>query len=344
MSLPLCAITMGDPAGIGPEILLKSAADEGVRSKANLIAVADLAVLAKTTAIVDSEIELVPTIEVSRETIENLNAHQLAVYDVGQVDAASLECGRIKAEYGRAAYEYIIKAIDFTLEGRVDAVVTNPINKEALNAAGVKHAGHTEIFATQTDTADYAMMLVHDPLRVVHVSTHVSLREACDLVSKDRVEKVVRLAADTIRRLDGATGVVAVAGLNPHAGEHGLFGREELDEIIPAIEHARADGFNVVGPMPPDTVFSRAMGGEFSAVVVMYHDQGHIPLKLAGFRVDPATGQFRNVSGVNITLGLPIVRTSVDHGTAFDLAGKGRASHESLNQAIEYAVRLSRMR
>ncbi len=344
MALPLCAITMGDPAGIGPEILIKSAADDAVRAQADLIAVADLKVLDRAARVTSAPIELVPIKEITREAIEKLSVRQLAVYDLGGVAADTLEYGTVKAEYGRAAYDCITKAIDFALDDRVDAVVTNPINKEALNAAGVPHAGHTEIFAAQTGTKDYAMMLVHDPLRVVHVSTHVSLREACDMATKERVEKVVRLTADAIRRLDGTDGVVAVAGLNPHAGEHGLFGKEELHEIIPAIKQAQADGFNVAGPIPPDTVFSRAMGGEFSAVVVMYHDQGHIPLKLVGFQVDPATGKFRDVSGVNITLGLPIVRTSVDHGTAFDLAGKGQASHASLNQAIDYAVRLSRVR
>ena len=340
MPLPVCGITMGDPAGIGPEILLKAAAEPGLRAKCHLLAVADLSVLERTKKAIVSRIELVSVDNVESRELEELSASQLGVYDMQQRYAEELQYGVVKAEYGKSAYNCIIKAIDLALEGQIGAVVTNPINKEAINAAGVEQAGHTEIFAAKTNTKNYAMMLVHDALRVVHVSTHVSLREACNRVKKERVLSVIRLTADTLKGLDGAHKTIAVAGLNPHAGEHGLFGSEETKEIIPAVEAARSEGIKVEGPLPPDTVFSRALGGEFSAVVVMYHDQGHIPLKLAGFQVDPATGKFGDVSGVNITLGLPIIRTSVDHGTAFDVAGRGIANHKSLVQAIEYAVRL----
>jgi len=340
MPLPVCGITMGDPAGIGPEILLKAAAEPKVRAKCHLLAVADLSVLEQTKGAIESQLELVPVSDVTTAELEKLSTHQLGVYDLQQLYAEELQYGVVKAAYGEAAHSCIIKAIDLAIEGRIDAVVTNPINKEAINAAGVEHAGHTEIFAAKTNTKNYAMMLVHDSLRVVHVSTHVSLREACDRVKKERVLSVIRLAAEAVKGIDGTYGSIAVAGLNPHAGEHGLFGTEESEEIIPAVEAACSEGIKVEGPLPPDTVFSRALGGEFSAVVVMYHDQGHIPLKMAGFQVDPDTGKFGEVSGVNITLGLPIIRTSVDHGTAFDVAGKGIANHKSLVQAIEYAVRL----
>lgn len=340
MPLPVCGITMGDPAGIGPEILLKAAAEPGLRTKCQLLAIADLSVLERTKRVIGSQVELVPVSDVTTEALEKLTASQLGVYDLQQLYAEELQHGVVKAAYGEAAYNCIIKAIDLAMEGLIDAVVTNPINKEAINAAGVEHAGHTEIFAAKTNTKNYAMMLVHDALRVVHVSTHVSLREACNRVKKERVLNVIRLAAEAVKGLDGTYKTISVAGLNPHAGEHGLFGTEESEEIIPAVEAARSEGIKVEGPLPPDTVFSRALGGEFSAVVVMYHDQGHIPLKMAGFQVDPATGKFGDVSGVNITLGLPIIRTSVDHGTAFDVAGKGIANHKSLVQAIEYAVRL----
>jgi 4-phospho-D-threonate 3-dehydrogenase / 4-phospho-D-erythronate 3-dehydrogenase len=264
----------------------------------------------------------------------------LPVIDLNNMDSSRLQYGSVDPANGRAAYESIIESIDCATRGVVDGVVTNPIHKEALNAAGIPDAGHTEIFSRHTGTRNYAMMLVHGPLRVVHVSTHVALREACDAVTRQRVLSTIRLAAGAAHSLDSVDAVIAVAGLNPHAGENGLFGREELDEIVPAIGDAQKEGINARGPFSPDTLFPRAMCGEFSAVVVMYHDQGHIPLKLAGFRVNPTTGAFDNVSGVNVTLGLPIIRTSVDHGTAFDIAGTGMASHESLVQAIEYAVRL----
>jgi 4-phospho-D-threonate 3-dehydrogenase / 4-phospho-D-erythronate 3-dehydrogenase len=340
MSQPVCAVTMGDPSGIGPEILLKAFLDARVRKACRILAVADYGVMEKAAAVIDPTIKMTRVAGLSREEFNAVSGEMLPVVDLANLDAGQLRYGVVDPDYGRAAYDSILQSIQRAKDGVVDAVVTNPIHKEALNAAGIEDAGHTEIFARQTNTGNYAMMLVHDPLRVVHVSTHLALRNACDAVTRRRVLEVIRLTAGAARSLGGEHAAIAVAGLNPHAGEHGLFGREEIDEIIPAIEDARNEGINAVGPFPPDTLFPRAMSGEFAAVVAMYHDQGHIPLKLAGFRVDPTTGAFDNVSGVNVTLGLPIVRTSVDHGTAFDIAGTGKASHESLVQAIEYAVRL----
>ena len=340
MSLPVIGVSMGDPAGIGPEILVKVAADTRLWTMCRLLAIGDYTVLEDALDVVEVDLRL---LRVSESEIPGYSwkAGVLPVLDLGLL-VSRLERGVIRAEYGKASYHYITTAISLAEDGVISAVVTNPINKAALAAAGVKFAGHTEIFASQTCTKDYAMMIAHDSLRAVHVSTHVSLRDACDCVKKNRVLSVIRLAADAVARLESNPEPVGVCGLNPHAGEGGLFGREEIEQILPAIQAAQEEGLSVVGPIPPDTAFSRAMGGEFSVVVAMYHDQGHIPLKLAGFKVSKESGEFESVSGVNITLGLPIIRTSVDHGTAFDLAGTGKASPQSLIEAIEYAVRLCR--
>ena len=339
MNRPLIGVSIGDPAGIGPEILLKAARNDFVRSACRLVAIGDIPVLKAAAEVVGTEMEIKET-AAERLSEEDGTNHSLSVIDHRLITAAP-DRGVVREEYGSASYEYIKTAISMAMSGDISAVVTNPINKAALAVAGVPFAGHTEMFAHHTDTENCAMMIAHGPLRAVHVSTHVSLREACDHVTENRVLEVIRLAAKAASRLDPAPGPVAVCGLNPHAGEGGLFGREEIDHIIPAIETALDEGIRVVGPLPPDTVFPRALGGEFAAIVAMYHDQGHIPLKTAGFRVSKETGVFEEVSGVNVTLGLPIIRTSVDHGTAFDLAGTGRASERSLVEAIEYAVRLA---
>jgi 4-hydroxythreonine-4-phosphate dehydrogenase len=234
------------------------------------------------------------------------------------------------------------KAVELALAHQVEAVVTAPLSKEALHLAGYRYAGHTEILAELTGAENPTMLLVAGRMRVAHVSTHVSLREACDRVKRERVCQVIRLLHAACLRLGVTNPRIAVAGLNPHAGEAGLFGWEEEREIAPAVEEARRGGIEVDGPLPPDTVFAKAYGGMYDAVVAMYHDQGHIPVKLIGFRYDRRREQWRSVSGVNVTLGLPIVRTSVDHGTAFDLAGTGMASEESLVDAIRLAVNLCR--
>ena len=261
--------------------------------------------------------------------------------DLKNVDGKSIKHKTISADYGRASFEYVKKVIGLALSGEVDATVTGPISKEAINLAGFHYSGHTEIYADLTQTKDYAMMLVHDHFRVIHVSTHVSLREACDRVKKNRIYRVIMLGYDTVKRLGVDNPKIAVAGLNPHSGESGLFGREEVEEIEPAIKEAQKEGLNVEGPIPPDTVFSKMQGGQYDLVVVMYHDQGHIPTKLIGFQYDDKTKTWGSMSGVNITCGLPIIRVSVDHGTAFGKAGEGRANPESMIQAIKIAARLA---
>jgi len=244
------------------------------------------------------------------------------------------------AEGGKASFEYIKKVIDLALAKEIDATVTGPINKEAINLAGYHYAGHTEIYADFTKTKDYAMMLADGDYRVIHVSTHVSLRKACDLAKKERILKVINLGYKTLLRLSVENPRIAVAGLNPHAGEEGLFGDEETAEIIPAIKVAREKGINVDGPVPPDTVFAKARGGQYDLVVAMYHDQGHIAMKVAGFNYDETTREWTSMSGVNVTLGLPIIRTSVDHGVAFGKAGEGRATPQSMIEAIKMAAQL----
>ena len=263
------------------------------------------------------------------------------VYDMGMVDMKELKRGEVSAMAGNAAFQYVKKVIELAMDKQVDATVTNALNKEAMNLAGHHYSGHTEIYADYTGTKKYTMMLAHENLRVVHVSTHVSLREACDRVKKDRVLEVIRIAHQACRKLGIPEPKIGVAGLNPHSGENGMFGREEIEEITPAIQAARAEGILADGPVPPDTIFSKARGGWYDIVVAMYHDQGHIPLKVVGFVYNHEAQKWDAVAGVNITLGLPIIRASVDHGTAFDQAGTGLASELSLINAMDYAIRMA---
>jgi 4-hydroxythreonine-4-phosphate dehydrogenase len=251
---------------------------------------------------------------------------------------ATLPRREVSAAAGRAAYAYIERAVSLAKAGEIHAIVTAPVNKEALAAAGVQHSGHTEILAQLTDTRDFAMLLMGKELKVIHVTTHVALRRVPDLVTRERVLRTIRLAQHTLEGLGRPRGRIAVCGLNPHAGEDGLFGDEEKTSIAPAIEAARAEGLDVSGPLPADTLFSRARGGEFDIVVAMYHDQGHIPVKTLGFEYDEAAKTWTGLSGVNVTIGLPFLRVSVDHGTAFDRAWKGIANHESMVEALDVAT------
>jgi 4-hydroxythreonine-4-phosphate dehydrogenase len=264
----------------------------------------------------------------------------LEVLDLGNVDMGSLPRAAVSAAAGKAAYEYIERAVGLARSRRIHGIVTAPVNKEALAAAGVPHSGHTEILARLSDTRDFAMLLMGHDLKVIHVTTHVPLRQVPELVTRERVLRTVRLAQRTMAGLGRPQPRIAVAGLNPHAGEDGLFGDEEKTSILPAIEAARAEGMTVVGPLPADTLFSRARGGEFDIVVAMYHDQGHIPVKTLGFNYDETSKRWTGLSGVNVTVGLPFLRVSVDHGTAFDRAWKGIANPDSMIEAIDVAVRM----
>jgi len=335
---PIIGITIGDPAGIGPEVIAKALARPDSYAMANPIVIGDAGVMSQAIQIVRAGLDVRP---VDRLDQAKFTDGTMEVLDLKNVEMSRLKRGEVSAMCGKAAFEAITRSIELAMDGSIDAAVTGPINKESLHQAGVRYSGHTEIFADYTKTKDYTMLLVDGNLRVVHVSTHVSLRQACDLVTKDRVLSVIRLADDACRGFGITTPKIGVAGLNPHAGEGGLFGWEEQQQIIPAIESANAMGIHAQGPIPPDTLFSKARGGLYDIVVAMYHDQGHIPLKVIGFVWDDKTRKWTSVSGVNITLGLPIIRVSVDHGTAFDQAGKGTANEESMIHAIEYAVKMA---
>jgi len=335
----IIGITMGDPSGIGPEISLKAFAKEDLYKRCKPLLVGD-------KSVVDFYLAKHPecNLQVNVITTASEGIYQFGtidLIDMNTVDIAELPIGEVSKMGGNAAFQYVKKVIEMALAKEIDATVTNPLNKEALNSAGHHYAGHTEIYAKLTNTDKYTMMLADGNLRVVHVSTHVSLRQACDLVTKARVLDVIRIADTACKKLGITNPRIAVAGLNPHCGENGLFGEEEINEIDPAVQAARDEGINAFGSLPADTVFSKANGGMYDIVVAMYHDQGHIPLKLLGFVYDQETQNWKAVQGVNITLNLPIIRTSVDHGTAFDQAGKWTASEASLENAIDYAIRLA---
>ncbi|WP_298995355.1 4-hydroxythreonine-4-phosphate dehydrogenase PdxA [uncultured Desulfovibrio sp.] len=336
---PIVGISVGDPGGIGPEVTVKALASPKVFEQCRPLVIGDASVVR----------------DALRFTGLNLSVNAVAspeqgiykpgvvdVLDMGNMPIDQVRYGVVTPQQGKASFEYIAKNIELAMTCHIDATVTGPINKAAINEAGYHYAGHTEIYAEMTGTRDYAMMLAEGNFRVAHVSTHVSLREACDRVKRERVLRVTELSYDALLKLGIASPRIGVAGLNPHCGEGGLFGTEDEREIKPAIADAVAKGMNVTGPVPPDTVFSKMAGGMFDLVVVMYHDQGHIPIKLKGFTYDEKNGQWGAVAGVNITLGLPIVRVSVDHGTAFEIAGQGKANPDSMLDSIELAAWLAK--
>ena len=324
MKRPVLGLTIGDPAGVGPEICVKALSRKEVAEICRPVLYGDEGVLRRAMGVVSTPLEL-------------HRIGQAAEFRDGVMNVISLdnmpdtwEYGRVQATCGKAAFEFIVRAVEDAKEGKIAGVVTGPINKESMNTAGMHYAGMTEVFAELTGTKDYSMMLTGGPLKVIHVSTHLSMREAVERVKKERVLRVIRLADASLRDLGYAHRRIAVAGLNPHSSENGLFGLEEEREVIPAIEAAKAEGLDVTGPVPPDTVFMKASTGMFDIVVAMYHDQGHIPLKLLDF-----------MGGVNVTVGIPVIRTSVDHGTAFDIAGKGIADETSMIKAIELGVQFA---
>ena len=337
MKRPVLGVTMGDPAGVGPEIIARAVAEPAVRAACRPVVIGAAATMREALALIGGAQTLHA---VSRVADCRWAEGTVEVLDLGNVDMATLPRCEVSAAAGRAAYEYIERSVALAQAGEIDAIVTAPVNKEALAAAGVQHSGHTEILAQLSNTRDFAMLLMGKELKVIHVTTHVALRRVPDLVTRERVLKTIRLAQKTLEGLGQPHGRIAVAGLNPHAGEDGLFGDEEQQQIVPAIEAARAEGLSVTGPLPADTVFSRARGGEFDIVVAMYHDQGHIPVKTLGFEYDETTKKWTGLSGVNVTVGLPFLRVSVDHGTAFDRSWKGVANHESMVEALEVATRM----
>ncbi|NRG44471.1 4-hydroxythreonine-4-phosphate dehydrogenase PdxA [Bacillus sp. CRN 9] len=326
---PIIGITMGDAAGIGPEIIVKALASKELYENCRPLVIGDSKILQKVLPIVQSEL-----------TVHSINDPAEAKYEYGFIDIidlnllpADLPFGEVSAAAGDAAYQYLAKAIEYAKDHQIDSICTAPLNKEALHLGGHIYPGHTEILADLTDTEDFSMMLTTPNLRVIHLTTHMGLIEAIESINPERTYTVVKLAHDTLANAGFKQPRIAVCGINPHAGENGLFGNgEEEEKLIPGIEKAKSEGINVTGPLPADTLFFRAGRGDFDIVVACYHDQGHAPIKVMGIE-----------DGVNITVGLKggIIRTSVDHGTAFDIAGKNIAGEKSMIAAINSAIELA---
>lgn len=329
MSRPIIGITMGDAAGVGPEIIVKALRSEEVYRAARPLVIGDVSILRRAAEIVGAPVAFRT---VSRPDEGQYRHGTVDVLDLALL-SADLPVGRLSAEAGNAAFRYIEKAVALATAREIDAICTAPLNKEALHKGGHLYPGHTEILADLTGTDDYSMMLSAPKLKVIHLTTHVGLIKAIQSITPERTYKVLRLAYDTLERAGCDKPRIAVCGINPHAGENGLFGEgEEEEKLVPGIERARAEGIDVYGPLPADTLFFRAVRGDFDIVVACYHDQGHGPIKVLGLE-----------AGVNITVGLKggIIRTSVDHGTAFDIAGTGKADEGSLLEAIRMAIELA---
>lgn len=325
MKRPLIAVPVGDPAGIGPEIAVKAAADEKVIKEARCVVIGSKDIIEQALEIADLHLRInlleTPEDGVYEEGILNL-------IDLNNVDMQKFAFGKVSGMCGRAAYEYIAKSIELANEGKVDAVATAPINKESLRAGGIDFIGHTEIFGALTKTYDPLTMFETNGMRIFFLTRHVSLREMLDMITKERIKDYVKRCLKALEKLGVAKGTMAVAGLNPHSGEHGLFGQEEVNEITPAIQELREEGYDVVGPIGADSVFHQAAIGKYNSVLSLYHDQGHIAAKTLDFE--------RTIA---ITNGMPILRTSVDHGTAYDIAGKNMVSAVSMVEAILVAAR-----
>jgi len=325
MKKPLIAVTLGDPAGIGPEIVVKTVADKDLFEEANCIVIGDAGVVEQAIGVTGVDLK-VNCVEDPADG--DYSEGVLNMIDMKNIDLDKFEYGKVSAMCGKAAFEYIEKSIQMTMDGQADAVATAPINKEAIRAAEINFIGHTEIFAELTNTNDPLTMFETNGLRVFFLTRHVSLREMLDMITKERVIDYVERCTEALARLGVKEGTMAVAGLNPHSGEHGLFGWEEVNEIAPAVEELRARGYNVVGPVPADSVFHQAALGRFNSVLSLYHDQGHIATKTLDFD--------RTIA---ITNSMPILRTSVDHGTAFDIAGKGIAGAVSMIESVRLAAK-----
>ena len=337
MTHPILAVTIGDPAGIGPEICLKAASDLAARLAQNqmsLILIGDVDVLRATGAALG-----LPVPEVITESgLAHLNG--VAILPTPSPTERIIP-GTVSAAAGAQAYFAVEMATRLAMAGEVAAIVTGPLNKEALHLAGYNYAGHTELLADLTGVRDSVMMLAHGDFRVSHVSTHCALEDVPRRATAARIGRVIDLTEATLRSLGIAQPRIAVAALNPHGGEGGIFGRHDIDVTEPLVADYVARGHAIFGPVPGDTVFVKLRGGAYDAVIAMYHDQGHIPVKLLGFAIDRETGLWTGLSGVNVTLGLPVIRTSVDHGTAFDIVGRGIADPNSLVEAIDYALQLA---
>ncbi|MFH1381605.1 MAG: 4-hydroxythreonine-4-phosphate dehydrogenase PdxA [Chloroflexota bacterium] len=324
---PIIAITIGDPAGIGPEVVAKALSSKTIYEMCRPLLVGESATMRAAIELIKKPLTLHPA-EKASDAKGEFGA--IDILDMRNLDWDQVKIGQVSAECGRASMEFIEKAMKLALNREVTAMVTAPINKEATMRGGYPGLGHLEYLAQATGVKEYATMLAVGNLRCVHLTTHYSLKEACDHVKKERILGRLKLTDESFRQWGFGRPRLGVAGLNPHAGEDGMFGREEIDEIAPAVREAVNLGIDAHGPYPADSIFNRAIKGEFDAVLVMHHDQGHIPVKVHGFE-----------KSVSVALGLPFLRTAVDHGTAFDIAGKGIANAESMEEAVKTAVWLS---
>ena len=340
-TLPTIAITTGDPAGIGPEVVLKALADRELFNTARWMVIGDAAILSMVgkqigleppTCIVQDSAQISAAWSCDKTARQPVKTAQVCLLDLRQLEPSQFAVGKLNAVCGRAALEYVRMATQLCLDGQADAMVTAPLNKEAVSLTGQNFTGHTEFIADLSEAAESRMLLVNDHLRVIHVSTHCSLRNACEL-DTPRILRTIQLGNEALESLGFDQPRIAVCGLNPHAGENGLFGTEDLELIAPAIQAAQQMGMVCEGPFPADTIFIQAVRGAYDLVVAMYHDQGHVPMKLLDFE-----------NTINVSLGLPIIRTSVDHGTAFDIAGKNRADPSSMKAAMKLAVTISQNR
>ena len=327
MSRPRIGITMGDPAGVGPEVVMKALAHEDVYAACKPLVIGDAKRLARAAQILKSGVQVVSVPRPEKARFERGNVDCIDLRLVPE----DLPFGKLSAVAGEAAYRYVERAVKLALGGEIDAICTAPLNKEAMNAAGHRYPGHTELLAELTGTAEVSLMLISPKLRVIHVTTHMGLLDAIERIDAGLVERTIARGRELLIRAGTPEPRIGVCGINPHAGEGGLFGRgEEERKVAPAVAAARARGWNVVGPLPADTLFYLAARGDYDLVVAMYHDQGHGPVKALGLE-----------HGVNVTAGLPILRTSVDHGTAFDIAGTGKVDERSMLEALRQAVLLA---
>lgn len=337
---PIVGITMGDPAGIGAEIIVKALCRKEIYNKAKPIVIGSQSIIKDALRFIPSKLELeINYIQDIKDAKGEFGIIDLV--DLNNININDFEYGKLSAKTGQASLDYIHKSIDLVTNSAIDAVVTGPINKIAIQLAGSTFADHSTIFAHRTKTKTHALMLIEKNLRVIHVSTHVSLRTACDLVKKDRIVNVIHLAEKALKDLGIKRPKIGIAGLNPHCGENGLFGDEEIKEIIPAIDQTKNEGLNVDGPIPPDTIFPKVIGGQYDIAVVMYHDQGHIPIKITGFKYNKSSDKWLKMGGVVVTVGLPVIRVTVDHGVAFGKAGEGRANEGSMLEAIRIATKFA---
>ena len=329
VSLPVLGLTMGDPAGIGPEVIAKALADKALTRLCRPVIIGSRPVLERTIAWLKLPLRVVEFLPANGL---RLKPGQVAVADPLESPLPKFRVGAAAAVTGAASIAFIKEAVELAQAGSVGGIVTAPINKEAMNMAGYHYPGHTELLADLTGTKEFGMMIVGGPLKIMFTTTHVAINALCPLLTTARIAKAIRLAHLGLTKYFGiAHPKIGVAALNPHAGEHGLFGDEEATSIAPAVKLARAAGIKASDPLPADTLFGKAARGDYDGVVAMYHDQGLIPLKLVAFG-----------TCVNLTVGLPIIRTSVDHGTAYDIAGKGVAEHGSLLEAVKVAARLAK--